>query len=57
MLLAQLVANADALGPVAAAFVRRAFGPFEFEGITLTPPTETFSGESIAPGRRARTCT
>jgi cyclase len=45
--LAQLVANADALGPVAAAFVRRAFGPFQFAGITLTPPTETFSGESI----------
>jgi len=45
--LAQLVANADALGPVAAAFVRRAFGPFSFAGITLTPPTETFSGESI----------
>jgi glyoxylase-like metal-dependent hydrolase (beta-lactamase superfamily II) len=46
-LLAQLVANADALGPVAAEFVRRAFGPFQFKGITLTPPTETFSGESI----------
>jgi len=45
--LAQLVANADALGPVAAAFVRSAFGPFQFAGITLTPPTETFSGESI----------
>jgi cyclase len=45
--LAQLVANADALGPVAAAFVRRAFGPFQFAGITLTPPTETFSSESI----------
>ena len=46
-LLAQLVANADALGPVSADFVRRAFGPFHFKGITLTPPTETFSGESI----------
>jgi glyoxylase-like metal-dependent hydrolase (beta-lactamase superfamily II) len=45
--LAQLVANADALGPVAADFVRRAFGPFQFAGITLTPPTETFTGESI----------
>jgi len=45
--LAQLVANADALGPVAAAFVRRAFGPFQFKGITLTPPTETFTGESV----------
>ena len=46
-LLAQLVANADALGPVAGPFVRRAFGPFDFKGITLTPPTETFSGESL----------
>jgi glyoxylase-like metal-dependent hydrolase (beta-lactamase superfamily II) len=45
--LAQLVANSDALGPVAGEFVRRAFGPFEFAGITLTPPTETFSGESL----------
>jgi cyclase len=47
--LAQLVANADALGPVASAFVRRAFGAFQFAGITLTPPSETFSGESIRP--------
>src|SRR5258706_7833831 len=45
--LAQLVANADALGPVAAKFVQRAFGSFQFAGITLTPPTETFSGESL----------
>ena len=45
--LAQLVENADALGPVAAKFVERAFGPFQFNGITLTPPTETFSGESL----------
>jgi cyclase len=45
--LAQLVENADALGPVAAKFVQRAFGPFHFAGITLTPPTETFSGESL----------
>src|SRR5262245_40508163 len=45
--LAQLVANADALGPVAGEFVRRAFGPFEFAGITLTPATETCSGESL----------
>jgi glyoxylase-like metal-dependent hydrolase (beta-lactamase superfamily II) len=26
-------------------FVRRAFGPFDFEGITVTPPTRTFDGE------------
>src|SRR5258705_11099052 len=45
--LAQLVDNADALGPVAAKFVQRAFGAFQFSGITLTPPTETFSGECL----------
>ncbi|GAA1867452.1 hypothetical protein GCM10009836_54830 [Pseudonocardia ailaonensis] len=27
-------------------FVRKVFGPFEFEGITATPPTRTFSGET-----------
>jgi cyclase len=45
-LLAELVANADALGPLVAAFVRRAFGAFQFEGITLTAPKETFRGET-----------
>lgn len=49
--LAQLVANADALGPEIAEFVRRAFGPFQFEGIEPTPPTETFSGrKTLAVG-------
>ena len=42
--LAQLVANADALGPELAAFARHAFGAFDFDGIVTTPPTETFSG-------------
>jgi glyoxylase-like metal-dependent hydrolase (beta-lactamase superfamily II) len=42
--LAALVKNADALGE-AGAFFRHAFGAFEFEGITPTPPSETFSGE------------
>ena len=41
--LAQLVANADALGPVAGEFVRRAFGPFEFAGITLAHYVNTRS--------------
>ena len=43
-MLAALVKNADALGE-AGAFFRHAFGAFEFEGITPTPPSETFSGE------------
>ncbi len=42
--LAQLVKNADQLGE-AGAFFAEIFGVFEFEGITHTPPTETFSGE------------
>jgi glyoxylase-like metal-dependent hydrolase (beta-lactamase superfamily II) len=41
--LAALVQNADALGP-AGAFFRHAFGAFEFAGIRLRPPDETFVG-------------
>lgn len=41
---AQLVKQAPALGQVGA-FVQYAFGAFDFENITLTPPKETFSGE------------
>lgn len=34
-------------------FVRKVFGPFEFEGITATPPTRTFAGrESLDVGGR-----
>ena len=43
-LLAEMVRNAERFGP-AGAFMREAFGGFEFDGITLTPPTETFEGE------------
>jgi cyclase len=42
-LLAALVRGADDLGE-AGAFVRQIFGAFDFEGIALTPPTETFEG-------------
>ena len=42
--LAALLRNADSLG-AAGEFFRRAFGAFDFEGIQLVPPTETFSGE------------
>jgi cyclase len=41
--MAALLKNADALGE-AGAFLREAFGAFDFEGIRVTPPTETFSG-------------
>ena len=34
-------------------FIRRAFGPFDFRGIELVPPTETFEGElSVQVGGR-----
>jgi len=41
---AQLRAAADALPPVLGAYIRRIFGPFQFDGIELTLPTRTFDG-------------
>ena len=41
--LAAMIKNADDMG-LAGEFFREVFGPFDFEGITLTPPTETFEG-------------
>ena len=41
--MAALLKGADEMG-AAGAFLRSAFGAFEFEGITITPPTETFDG-------------
>jgi cyclase len=43
-LLAMMAANADALGPELAEFVRTRFGRFSFEGIELRLPDETFTG-------------
>ena len=43
-MMAQLLENADSLGETGA-FFRRAFGAFDFSGIELVPPSETFSGE------------
>jgi cyclase len=43
-LLAALVEQGPNLGRVGE-YVARIFGPFEFRGITLTPPGETFAGE------------
>jgi glyoxylase-like metal-dependent hydrolase (beta-lactamase superfamily II) len=43
--LAAMLEHADALG-AAGAFFREIFGAFEFDGITLTPPTETFEGRA-----------
>jgi cyclase len=43
-LLGNFVKAAPDLGEVGA-YIEAIFGPFEFDGITLTPPTETFEGE------------
>lgn len=40
-MMAGMVAGADQMG-AAGDFLRRAFGAYQFEGIRLTPPTETF---------------
>jgi cyclase len=45
-LMAAFKKNAAELGP-AGAFFARVFGSFDFEGISLVPPTETFEGESV----------
>jgi glyoxylase-like metal-dependent hydrolase (beta-lactamase superfamily II) len=42
-MLAGMLANADSLGP-AGAFFKRAFGPFEFDGIEVLLPDRTFEG-------------
>jgi cyclase len=46
--------TAPGLGPEMRAFVDRAFGPFDFEGITLRAPTQTFAGRlDVQIGERA----
>ena len=40
------------LGPELSGYVRRIFGPFEFDGIEVAPPTRTFEGDARAPRRR-----
>src|SRR4051794_28114079 len=37
------------LGPELSGYVRRIFGPFEFDGIEVAPPTRTFEGELELP--------
>jgi glyoxylase-like metal-dependent hydrolase (beta-lactamase superfamily II) len=43
--LAQLMSQAESLGETGD-YLRRIFGPFDFEGITLTLPNQTFDGET-----------
>jgi cyclase len=42
-MMAEMLAAADSMGEVGA-YIKRSFGSFEFEDITLTLPTETFEG-------------
>ncbi|MEP3247655.1 MAG: MBL fold metallo-hydrolase [Sneathiella sp.] len=44
--LAEIMRNADAMGE-AGLFLKKLFGVFDFEGIELRAPTETFSGTTI----------
>ena len=41
--MARLLANADQMG-IAGEFLKRIFGPFDFDEIAFAPPTETFDG-------------
>jgi glyoxylase-like metal-dependent hydrolase (beta-lactamase superfamily II) len=51
--LAGLKEAAPSLGPVGA-YVADIFGPFDFDGIELAPPTDTFAGETrLTIGNRA----
>ena len=51
-MLAGMVKNADSMGP-AGAFFKRAFGPFEFEGIEVVLPDRTFEGRlELRVGRK-----
>src|SRR5947209_2688511 len=52
-MLAALMAAAPDAGAVGA-YVRRSFGPFEFVGIELVPPTKTFEGDlEVGIGEKA----
>jgi glyoxylase-like metal-dependent hydrolase (beta-lactamase superfamily II) len=52
--LVNLLKTADGLPEELAAYTRRIFGPFRFEGIELRPPTDTFEGElELRVGDRA----
>jgi glyoxylase-like metal-dependent hydrolase (beta-lactamase superfamily II) len=44
---AQVLFKETDLGPEFAVWVREAFGPFDWDGIELRPPTETFTGETV----------
>jgi cyclase len=52
--LVNMLKTAEGLPEELTAYTRRIFGPFEFEGIELRPPTDTFEGElELRVGDRA----
>ena len=52
--LVNMLKHTDDLGPELAAYIRRIFGPFRFEGIELRPPSTTFEGRlDLTVGDRA----
>jgi glyoxylase-like metal-dependent hydrolase (beta-lactamase superfamily II) len=52
--LVNVLKHTDDLGPELAAYIRRIFGPFRFEGIELRPPSTTFEGRlDLTVGDRA----
>ena len=52
--LVNMLKHTDDLGPELAAYIRRIFGPFRFEGIELRPPGTTFEGRlDLTIGDRA----
>ncbi|MEO0422509.1 MAG: MBL fold metallo-hydrolase [Pseudomonadota bacterium] len=52
-MLAQMMAATDQLGELGG-YLQHCFGQFTFDGIPLTPPTETFSGElQVAVGDKS----
>ncbi|HWN67456.1 MAG TPA: MBL fold metallo-hydrolase, partial [Haliangium sp.] len=52
-MLAHMMRAAPAMGPLGA-YLQRIFGAFQFEGIQIVPPTETFDGHlSLRVGDRA----
>ena len=52
--LVNMLKTAEGLPDELAAYTRRIFGPFRFEGIELRPPTDTFEGElEVRVGDRA----
>ena len=54
----QALKSAPGMPPELAEFVQHAFGPFDFDGITVRPPSQTFDGQlELSVGDRSITLT